>query len=42
MLTVALPNRANLDNAVPRNAAAGFTQVISADKFHSRYRKILR
>ncbi len=31
-LPVALPNRANLDNAVPRNAAAGFTQVISADK----------
>jgi hypothetical protein len=27
-----LPNRAGLDNAVPRNAAYGFTQVISATK----------
>jgi len=31
-LPVALPNRANLDDATPRNVALGFTQVISADK----------
>jgi len=31
-LPVALPNRANLDNAVPRNVAFGFSQVISASK----------
>jgi hypothetical protein len=31
-IPVVLPGRANLDNAVPRNVAAGLTQVISANK----------
>lgn len=31
-LPVALPNRANLDDADPRNVAIGFSQVISANK----------
>jgi hypothetical protein len=31
-IPVVLPQRANLDNAIPRNVAAGMTQVISANK----------
>jgi len=31
-IPVALPNRANLDNAAPRNVAAGLTQVVSPNK----------
>ncbi len=31
-IPVVLPGRANLDNAVPRNVAAGLTQVISSNK----------